>query len=150
MKNFAIRVLDNNIIESYDMPCCIGEIQIGDFKETFEMPLEYWDIQTYRRQWDEGLARIRTHDSTCLVAEIQDPTKMPRVSLWVLYKDIPANVVYIQNRLLFGSMFTKILKHQPFTIDTCYNFIKDRKTVSVDGAKISEWHVPLDDLLDPK
>lgn len=77
MNEFSIKILPNSIIQSSDYDICIREIQIGDFKETFEMPLEYWTIYDYEKQWQEGIERIRTHDQSCLVYEIQDPAKAP-------------------------------------------------------------------------
>ena len=142
MSSLMIHVLDPNIITSYDMPCCIGEIQIGDFKETFEMPLVYWKIEDYQKQWQEGIERIKTHDQSCLVAELQDPNQEPRAILWVLYKE--GDKVYIRNRLLHGKLFSDMLKNEVFTVDTCYDFIKPR--VVTPGSTVSEWVIDLNDL----
>ena len=140
---FSIHIYDPVVRISYDMPCCIGEIQIGDFKETFEMPLEYWTIEDYQKQWRAGIERIKTHDNSCLVTELQDPNKAPRAIIWELYKE--GDKVYIQNRLLYGRLFHKLLKKRPFTVETCYDFISPRETES-DGDPISEWVIDLNDL----
>lgn len=146
MEKFLIHVIDYNTTISYGMPCCVGEIQINEFKETFDMPTEWWSVEDYKQQWLEGLERIKTHNSSCLVATIQDPTKAPWVNMWVLYKE--HDVVYIQNFLLQGKLFIKDLKKMPFTRETCYNFIDPRETLDSDGiTKISEWSVNYEDIL---
>ena len=150
MTAFSIKIVDENIVESYEIPCCVGEIQIGEFKETFEMPLEYWTMEGNQLQWRAGLERIKTYDKSCLVAEIQDPKKAPHVNLWVLYRDTLANKIYIQNHLFFGKRFTKVLKGQSFNLDTCYSFIIPRKTESGGEFKVSEWEVELKDFIAAK
>ena len=135
MQVFAIKVIDPMVRECYQMPCCIGEIQIGEFKETFEMPLEYWG-EDYEKQWKEGLERLKAHNQSCLVVEVQDPKKAPRASVWALYKD--GETVHIQNKLLFSKRFADMLKKEPFTLETCYNFINPRTILSDTGMKISE------------
>ena len=140
MKKFAIKIIDEKVRESYDMPCCIGEIQIDDYKETFEMPLEYWTMDDYKRQWKEGIERLKEYDRSCLVAELQDPEKAPRAILWVLYKE--GDIVYIRNNLLYSKRFIKMLKKQPFTLETCYNFTHAREISDTD-MPVSEWKIPL-------
>ena len=145
MKIFAIKIIDTSIRKRDGFPYCIGEIQIGDFKETFEMPLGYWTMQDYEKQWKQGIERIKNHDKSCLITELQDPTKDPWANTWVLYKD--GHTVHIQNNLLMGKRFSKLLKKEPYTIETCYNFIIPRETKSDDGMQISEWDINLEDIV---
>jgi hypothetical protein len=57
---------------------CYGKIFIGDdFCETIIPAIGYWSANDYKKQWQEGLERIRTHDSSCLVASIQNPYTSP-------------------------------------------------------------------------
>ncbi len=140
MSNFLIHVLDSNVITSYGMPCCIGEIQIGKFKEAFEMPLEYWTIADYQKQWKAGIERIKTYNQSYLVAELQDPNQAPRAVLWVFYKE--GDKIYIQNHMLFRKRFINLLKKRPFTAETCYEFISPRETMSGEDP-ISEWVIDL-------
>ena len=143
MSNLKIHVLDPVVRVSYDMPCCIGEIQIGDFKETFEMLLVGWAIADYQKQWQAGTDRIKTHNQSCLVAELHDLNKVPMAIIWELYKE--GDKIYIQNRLLYGKWFHKLLKKRPFTVETCYEFISPRETMSGEDP-ISEWVIDLKDL----
>lgn len=146
MKNFLIHVLDENTFESYGLECCTGEIAIGDYKETFEMPLEYWTIDDYKKQWKDGIERLKTYNRTCLVAEVQDPLRAPRAVLWVLYRE--GNKVYLRNNLLFGERFEKMLKKQPFNLETCYNFTLPRSLSTDKEYPISEWTLELKDFFD--
>lgn len=144
--SFSIQIIDEKISSVYGMPCCVGEININSFKETFDMPLEWWTINDYKQQWHTGLARIKTHPFSCLVTEIQDPTKTPRVSFWPLYKE--GDKIFIQNHLLFGKQFVKQLQKMPFTLETCYQFVGPREILADDNVtKISEWVVDLKDLV---
>ena len=146
MKKFVIKIIDENVRESDGMPCCVGEIQIGDFKETFQMPLEYWTLDDYREQWANGLERIKVNNQSCLVAEIQDPEKAPWVNLWVLYRD--NSKIYIQNHTLFGKPFAKLLKDRPFTLETCYDFIIPREPLADEKNvnEVSEWEIDLESI----
>lgn len=144
MKKFLIHVIDRTIFESYGLPCCTGEIQIGNFKETFEMPLDFWTIEDYEKQWDEGIERLKTYDRSCLVAEVQDPIKRPRASLWVLYRE--EDEVYIQNNLLFGKRFAKMLAKKTFNIQTCYDFTIPRSVSKDEEYPVSEWHISYKDI----
>jgi hypothetical protein len=150
MKIFAIKIIDTNIQEFDDIPYCLGEIQIGNFRETFTIPVDYWTMQDYEKQWRAGIERIKMYDQSCLIFEMEDPTKAPLANTWVLYKD--GDVVHIQNHLLFGKRFSTMLKKKgPFTMQTCYNFIKTRNTISKStGMKISEWDIDLEAVLHGK
>lgn len=151
MNTFAIQILPDSVRKCWcEADCmydvCIGEITIGDFQETFKMPLEYWTMQDYEEQWQEGITRIKTHDQSCLIFQMQDPTKAPWANSWILYKD--GDMVHIQNTLLHGNRFAKVLQKESFTMQTCYNFITPRETVDEkDGMKISEWDIPLQEVV---
>ncbi|MBS1987325.1 hypothetical protein JST99_05335 [Candidatus Dependentiae bacterium] len=151
MNTFAIRILPNSFRKCWCEPdcmndVCIGKITIGDFQETFRMQLEYWTVKDYEKQWQEGIERIKTHDQSCLVFQMQDPNRAPWANSWILYKD--GDIVHIQNTLLHGKRFSKMLKKESFTIQSCYSFITPRQTVDEEGGmKISEWDIPLVDVL---
>lgn len=145
MKNFSIKIIDPRE-RKYYRTFCIGEIQIGDdLQETFEMPLKYWSKQDYERQWKEGIERLKQQNQSCLIVELELTKTAPRAHTWVLYKD--GDMVHIQNIILFGTRFINMLKKEPYTLDTCYNFIDPRETVVDNGMKVSEWDIPLKDVL---
>lgn len=109
MKKLSIQIIDAREKISYGIPSCIGEVTINDFKETFDMPLDFWNKNDYQSQWKQGIERIKNNLQSCLVAEVQDPKIQPRASIWALYK--VDEKIYIQNHLLFGKRFAKMLKN---------------------------------------
>jgi hypothetical protein len=113
MKLFSIKILDPKVLFIDNIPCCIGEINIGKFQETFEMPLEYWTIKDYEKQWADGIERIKKNTQSCLIAAIQDPKKSPLVNLWTMYKI--NNKIFIQNHLFFVKDLLKCLKTKCLT-----------------------------------
>lgn len=150
IKDLDIRIKDKEIQEIYQSPSCLGEIQIGDFKETFDMSLDSWSIEEYTKQWAEGFARIKEKNLSCLIANAQNPKRTapgpkPLINLWLLYRE--KDIVYIQNQLLFGSHLKELAnKLLPFDSNTCYSYIKPRETINEDGKIISEWKIEIDEL----
>ncbi len=114
-----------------------GQIQIENFKETFELPTNYWSLDDYIRQWREGLERIRTHDTSCLVAIVQNPCVQPLINWWVLYKE--GNKIFVQNELIVDEVYTELIGSNSFTPETCYRYIVPRTTVTKEGLRVSEW-----------
>lgn len=121
----------------------LGKIYIGDFKETIYIPLDYWSLDDYKRQWKEGLERIKTHDTSCLVATIHDPGIRPYINWWLLYK--VGDKVYIQNKLYLSDIYKRQIGDKLFTIDNCYEFITPRRINKgkKEEDKVSEWVVTL-------
>jgi len=122
----------------------IGKIVIGDFTETIHIPINFWTIDEYKKQWAEGLARIETHDSSCLIASIQDPKIDPYLNWWALYK--VGDTVYIHNNMFVDFTYEEHFGNTVITRENCYDFISPRETVTDDGEKISEWSIPLSDI----
>lgn len=86
MKNFSIKVISKQPKKIAGNLCHSGEIIIGDYAEEFIISLDEWDIEQYKQQWKEGIERIKTHNSSCLIADITTLKTNPRMNLWVLYK----------------------------------------------------------------
>lgn len=121
-----------------------GEIQIEKHKESFYIPVEWWTLEDYERQWKEGLERIKTRDTSCLVTAIYDPRKRPFIEWWLLYKE--GNIIYIQNQIVLEEIYSQLIGDKSFTSETCYNFIEPKEPkLQPDGYEISEWEVKLDD-----
>jgi hypothetical protein len=123
---------------------CLGTIFIGgDFSETIALALNYWTIDDYKRQWETGLHRIKDHDTSCLVASVQNPkTTPPYINWWLMYK--VGNKVLIQNHLLVDDMYRERVGNKLFTPKTCYDFILPRVTISPEGDTYSEWEIDLE------
>ena len=135
MNNFSIKVLGNK-----GACFCEGEVRIGEFIESFKMALGSWSLEEYKQQWHEGLERLKNHDQSCLIANIQE-FENSLVDWWILYKE--GNTVYVQNELMAGDCLQAFLTRGEFNRETCYDFIEPRQTVTKDGEKISEWSFEL-------
>ena len=98
------------------------------------MPLNYWSLEDYERQWAAGIKRLRTKNRSCLVVSIYNPTTGNFIEWWALYKI--KNKVYIRNQILVSDIYKKRIGNKTVTVNNCYNFIAPRA-----GKKVSEWVV---------
>lgn len=144
MKNILVEVISKKPRMLKGIPRVIGKITINDFWETFEMLLDWWSQADYERQWREGLERIKTHDTSCLVTRIQDPNKGPFIDWWLLYKE--GNKIFIRNYILFREYYDERIGDKPFTVENCYDFIWPRGSrLLEDGEEMSEWVVDVEE-----
>lgn len=143
MHKLRIQVINHHQTKIKGISYVLGEIIINDFKERFDIPLDWWSMQDYEHQWREGLERIKTHDSSCLIARIRDPNKGPFVDWWLLYKE--GEHICIRNEVLFGEEYINLIGSGSFTVENCYDFIPEKGPRELsNGLQISEWKVELD------
>jgi hypothetical protein len=137
--NFSINLTGQEFSDG-DERSQIGEIQLGEFRETFVASLSYWIKLDYLIQWEIALTRIcNGNKKSCIITSMFDPSIANFIFLWALYLD--ESTVHIQNQILFLDKLDK-----PFVETTPYEFICDRKIVSAEGDKISEWDVDVNDI----
>ncbi len=145
VNNMKLKITINPSTQTIENDCsiCFGTMSIGDdFTETIACALDYWTIENYIQQWKYALQRIKTHNTSCLVASIQDPDIAPYLNWWIMYKK--DNKVYISNQQLIGNDAKDFLKNKPFTISSCYTFIPPKYTMHPnDGYDYSEWIIEL-------
>ncbi len=122
----------------------LGKIYIGDdFSETIAPALNYWTMDDYRKQWKEGLERIKNYNTSCLVASIQNPETSNRLlNWWPIYK--VGQKIYIQNELYMEEDYDQLMGDMLFTPETCYDFIRPRVISSPEGDEYSEWVIDLE------
>jgi len=143
LNDLSIKVKDRKIQKIYGLNSCVGEIKIGDFCESFIMPLNWWAIEDYEKQWKEGIERIKYHDSSCLVTTVQNLDSDPFIDWWVLYKNNKTIIVYNQillDELLEKSKY-KFENLSLFSIQTCYSYIGPKKLSAKINEKISKWEI---------
>ena len=138
-----IELIRKKRAQKNQVPIYIAKIVIGDFSETIHIPLNYWSLDEYKKQWEEGLERIKTHNTSCLIAEIQDPKIDPFLNWWALYK--VGDTIYIHNHMFVDFTYREQFGDTTITRETCYDFIPPRITEFEDGGKPSEWCVPIED-----
>jgi hypothetical protein len=127
-----------NYIEEYK-----ARITIGDFYETIEPAMDFWTKEDYERQWREGLDRLKTHNTSCLVARVHNPKSYKYLNWWVLYKD--NNVVFVQNEMAIDEWYNSLIGDKSFTSESCYSFIRKRESKTERGTEISTWSVPYEE-----
>jgi len=115
-----------------------GVIVIGEFEETFTVPLEYWNAEDYRRHWKASLLKLLQKEDSCLITSMHDPEKANFILLWLLYSR--EEQVILRNQLLFMKTLSR-----PFTPDDPYPFIPKYESKNEVGHEISEWILPLSD-----
>lgn len=118
-----------------------ASIVIGDFTESMNIPLSYWNINDYKKSWlkslDEGLTK-KNH--AALAVSMYEPELANFVFVWTLY--FKAEIVHVQNSIIF------LEEHKNFSPEKINEFIDERTTHDEDGMKISEWSTDLDSVLD--
>lgn len=115
-------------------------IRIGEMQETVYIPTGTWRITEYKKQWKEGIERLKTHDTSCLVTGFTNKNGSPGVDWWPLYR--VGDRVYVQNHVLWHEIYQERVGDKPFTRETCYDFVPPRRTKDYEGTEISEWSVP--------
>lgn len=111
-----------------------------DFYETNNFSIEFWTLEMYEQQWQEGLERLKTHNTSCLVSNIQNPQQMHWIEVWMLYK--VDNKVIIRNRIFFGPGYEMEIRDHKITPENCYDFLIDPLNKR-DEEKPAEWIVDL-------
>lgn len=145
-KKFNIEVISKKPKKLAGKLCHQGQITIGDSSEKFYMVIDDWSLDDYKQQWKEGIERIKTHDSSCLIANITELKTNPRMSFWVLYK--VGKIIFVQ----YQALGCEVLKERevglpPYDSKTCYLYLLPRRTVNAYGDKYDEWSINLDDFL---
>lgn len=136
-----IKIISSQTKTMNNIPCIWGQITLGDFTEEILIPLDYWTVQDYQKQWLEAIERLKTNTKSCLVASIQDPKKAPYLNWWPMYKR--GKKIYIQNHMLHGKDYLKKFGSEALTPKNCYKFIPYRKTKTSSGLQVSEWEISL-------
>lgn len=151
MGKFAICVL-NEYGEWDNKPFRYGRITIDDFTERVALNNNSWGIEDYKRQWREGIERLKTHDTSCLVTTASDMFRRPSMWIWAMYKE--NDTVYIQNHILNDRTLAGLdnpVVPQVLTAENYYDFILPRFDEDDSDEKGPlEWSVPLEDVLNFK
>ena len=118
----------------------IGEIVLNDYVERFEASSSFWKARDYEQQWSGGLARLRQGElKSCLITDMYDPSNASFIRWWPIFRS--GEQIVIQEQILFLDRLDS-----PFNPSDPYRFIGDRKSISDDGERVSEWVVNLDSL----
>jgi hypothetical protein len=118
----------------------LGRIDIDDFYEHFKIPLTYWKVEQYWKQWQSALESfVNGAEQSSLIHQMLDPEKRPFIFCWTFYR--VGGKVYIHENLLNPDNYQEIFK-----IEDINHIVGKRKTITEDGSKISEWETKIDDI----
>lgn len=113
-----------------------AKIIIDSFSEDFFIPVTFWSIGEYKKEWikslEEGLSK-RKH--SVLITSMYEPDKLNFIQSWVIYYGV--NKAYIQNKIFF------IDDYMNFDHKNINSFVEKRTQYSEFGEKISEWETDI-------
>lgn len=119
---------------------CLGLIKIGTFEERFAASLMYWNADDYISHWSQAVARIvHSSPTSCLITSIVDPANSKFLFWWPMYRI--GKTVFIQNQILFLDQLKS-----SFNVQDPFIHVPDRKTINMEGQKISEWSTAIKDM----
>jgi hypothetical protein len=110
-----------------------GRIVIGDFTETFVVPLGFWGEADYRASWRRAFEVLEGDPRavSCLMTSMTDPTTSNFLICWPLYRE--GEDVCVQNALVFLNEI-----EGPFDPGAPWGSLEPRRGMDDDGNRISE------------
>ncbi|MFK8076531.1 MAG: hypothetical protein AB8B84_08085 [Granulosicoccus sp.] len=110
----------------------LGEIQIDDFKETFQTSLSYWRQGQYEQEWRSSVNRLKNGKNACFITSITDPLKSNFIWSWECYPI--KNEFVFQERIIFlEELSNEFDEKDPHT------HVHEYESISENGEQISEW-----------
>ncbi|MXP61348.1 hypothetical protein [Pantoea sp. Taur] len=117
-----------------------SSIIIGDFTERLHIPISYWSLGDYKRNWISSLNQgIDNKKHSALAVSMYDPEFTNFIFVWVAYYH--GDEAYFQHKIIF------LNECQNFTPENINNFIGERETHNNDGMRISEWATDLNSVI---
>ena len=118
-----------------------GSIRLGDEEESFFAPISYWGRQDYLNSWYSALnLGLESKQHAVLLTSMLDPENANFLMVWVLY--FVGEFAHIQNSVVFLDDVVS-----GFDVDDVNSYAGAREVVNEEGDKISEWIVPLAEVL---
>lgn len=78
-----------------------GVLSVGDLRESFFSPTDYWQVEDYQRSWAENLALVRQRENGYFATEVTDP---PRSALFMVWPVVwVRGVAYLTQKLVLRS-----------------------------------------------
>jgi hypothetical protein len=111
-----------------------GRIVIGDFAETFRIPLGFWEESDYRRSWRRAFEVLNAdpHATSCFMTSMTDPGDSNFLGCWPMYRE--GEDVYVQNAIIILDEI-----EQDFDPAAPWSCVGPRQSIDEDGNKVSEW-----------
>jgi len=114
----------------------MATITIGDFVERHLVPLNFWTIEDYRKQWLTAVSRFMQEGNAVLITEMYDPKEANFIKGWSLKKSTKGRVDII-NCIFFLDEIAS------FDSNNLHRFA--HHTLE-DTSEVSHWEIAVDDL----
>ena len=111
-----------------------GEIQIGDFKESFFPEFSFWVKSDYESHWNEASSHLLDGKSVSFITSISEPDTSNFIRSWACYP--VGEYLVFQEQILFLNDLER-----PFNLQEPHKNSLPYESVDEDGNKISEWKV---------
>jgi len=125
-------------------PAVWGVIEIGEFRESFIVSLNYWSMNDYVSQWKDAAQTLLDGKgrSAFITDLVGPPDQLNFLVWWPVYRY--EDLIYVPNQLLFMDQLDR-----PFDLASPYLSVRERETESVDEetgerTHISEWTCSVD------
>lgn len=134
-------LLEKEPFDHFGVQALRGLIRLGDQEECFFAPISFWGRQEYLSSWYSSLCcGLEGRKHSVLVTSMLDPEFANFLMVWVLY--FVGESVHIQNNVVFLNDVVP-----GFNVDDVNSYFGAREVVNEDGDRISEWVVPLSEVL---
>jgi hypothetical protein len=121
---FSIKITDDTVNNLYRLPVVMGLTCIGSYTQKYKIPINYWSINDYKEQWQEGINRLQNYPSSCLITRISEP--MGTIGRWLLYKRDDKIIFYYD--YFYGVYYSEEIGEDTLlTKKNCYDFIPDEQ-----------------------
>ncbi|MGX3067154.1 hypothetical protein [Ursidibacter arcticus] len=139
---FKIIVFPDSFVNEWGEIFVQASIAVNEFSESFLLPISYWDISAYQKQWKKSLNNMifGNQDKAILFTSMYDLKKTNFIHSWIVYRE--EKKVILQNKILFKDDYVV------FSMKELIDKIPNREIYSEDGQKISEWVVDYDDVVE--
>jgi hypothetical protein len=141
--SFSIGFLDeppNHPFDDPTTPELKGVLILGETKEYFGSSLYQWGKADYESQWRHAIKTLLNGEGrAALITEYVSPEASTHLEWWPMY--LVGNTAFIQNQLLFYDRLVK-----PFSMQSAFSYVGERRTTNQEGKKISEWTVSMTEL----
>ena len=122
-------------------PSAIGEILLGDYRDTFAATLFEWSRPQYEASWRFELTRLLDGaDRAVLLTQLLIPGKSGLPNWWALYRGERNEVVIQEHFGINEKLFIRFSPQNPS------ESLKDRRAFTDNGRPISEWTVKTEDI----
>lgn len=118
-----------------------GKIFLGNDMEFFCIKLGYWNLDDYKKQWREGIERLKEHRDSCLVVSVSGCRKRPFLVWYTLHRVDEEVLVY--PFMYISEWYKKLVGRKRFTPTTCYKYVSE----PVYSGIGDRWILPLDEVL---